>query len=710
MSDLRERLRTIERHEVPEYWRDAVSRTPRPLPPGPSPVRRGAVIVVALLLSAAAFGFAIRAFDTGSRRPAEPAATYDNGPIWVQEGGGEAGTRIYALDPATGALRPLWQDGRDPAFPEVPVRPEQVSWDYAFTPDGSRVAFTRSVDEGDGTCCSELFTMKSDGTNLTQLTHNRAYASFPSWSPDGTRLVFSRYDGDRYIAGCELTGTCPADLFVINADGSGEHRITDDSDDEATPTWSPDGSRIAFVRSGGDALGKTIETIRPDGTDARTVLPAGVEFRAWATWSPDGTELAYESAARNERFQLKAVDLETGTVRTIADTGRDTTWGRPTWSPDGTSIAYASSDGFDNQVWVVGSDGSDPHRVLETPRYGVVPLAWQPLPIQASPTPEETLAPPTAFNPTVRQTVQVAANANAILYAAGSLWVPAYEVPGGGGVDRSMLFRLDAHTGEIVDRIPIEATPATETGGGGVAYAHGSIWIAGGSHGGAIVQRVDPGTGTMTGVFPIPGVSGQSIAVDASGLWIGSYGPEAHISHVDPNDGHVLASFVVKGEQVRQMVSVSGVVIGQSLFWTENEGPCGHETVFDPSRDAITTARDIPQCGAYKEIPWHDELWMSGEAFVRIDPSTLQPVGESVAYPTFGPRSFIVVGPDDAIWYAAYPGGNGVRPDTVARFDPTTDSIQEYDVHVGAIAATATEDSIWMLSYDGSITRLALYG
>jgi streptogramin lyase len=89
---------------------------------------------------------------------------------------------------------------------------------------------------------------------------------------------------------------------------------------------------------------------------------------------------------------------------------------------------------------------------------------------------------------------------------------------------------------------------------------------------------------------------------------------------------------------------------------------------------------------------------------------TLDPTAERVRYPSYSPRSFALAGPDEAIWYAAYPGGNGVRPDTLARFDPTTGSIHEYDVHVGAIAATATEDSIWMLNYEGSITRLALQG
>jgi hypothetical protein len=674
-------------------------------------VRRGAVVVLALALSATALGIAVKAFTDERRRP-EPTASFGNGPIWVRQGGGEGGSRIYALDLSTGALRPLWQDGRDPGFPDIPIRPERVSWDYAFREDGSRVAFTRHVDEGEGSCCYELFTMNADGTGLRQLTHDNAFASFPSWSPDGSRIVYSRYDGSGYIAGCELTRGCPADLYVVDADGTDEHRITDDEQDQATPSWSPDGTRIAFVGANGDARNVTIETIATDGTDRKVVVPPGDELRVFTAWSPDGSTIAYEAATRDATFEVRAVDVATGAVRTVAETDRDTTGGRPVWSPDGTSIAYARRGDAGDEVWVVDVDGSDPRLALDAASPGVAPLAWQPVPVEASPSPEATLAPASKFDPTVRRTVEVVTNSNAgdILYAADSLWVSAFGVPGGGGVDHAMLFRLDPDTGEIVERIPLEGTPAMSTGGGGMTYGLGSIWITGGTRAGAIVQRVDPGTNTLTAVFPIPGAGGQGITVNGSGVWVGSYGAEARVSHVDPNDGHVIASFAVKGEQARRIISVSGVVVAQSLYWTENEGPCGHETVFDPSTDAIVTSRDIPRCGAYEEIPWRDELWTAGEAFVRLDPVTLDPTAERVRYPSYSPRSFALAGPDEAIWYAAYPGGNGVRPDTLARFDPTTGSIHEYDVHVGAIAATATEDSIWMLNYEGSITRLALQG
>jgi Tol biopolymer transport system component len=409
MSDPRERIRAIERTDPPEYWDDAVSRRPRRLSdPRNGRVARAAVAAVALVLSATAIGFAVRAFERGARAP-EPAATYVNGALWIHEGGAEGGTRIASVDVATGDVHQLWQNVANPAFPNIPVREWAVADDYAFSPDGSRVAFSRHVEEGPGSCCYELFTMNADGTDLVQRTHDLGYVSFPSWSPDGSRIVFARYDGSNFVPGCELTRQCPADLYVINAAGTDEHAITNDADDEATPAWSPDGSRIAYVRSSGGAWNASIETIAPDAGDRNVVVPPGNRLVLAPTWSPDGTELAFESAAPDGPIELDAVDVVSGTVRSLADTGRDTSGGRPVWSPDGTSVAFANRADGEDEVWIVGADGSNPHRVASAPRYGAVPLAWQPEPIDAAvpssshaTTPAETASEMTA--PTAPET------------------------------------------------------------------------------------------------------------------------------------------------------------------------------------------------------------------------------------------------------------------------------------------------------------------
>jgi hypothetical protein len=60
------------------------------------------------------------------------------------------------------------------------------------------------------------------------------------------------------------------------------------------------------------------------------------------------------------------------------------------------------------------------------------------------------------------------------------------------------------------------------------------------------------------------------------------------------------------------------------------------------------------------------------------------------------------------IWWSEYPGGNGERLDDLASLDPVAGNVQEYDVKTGGIAAAASSDAIWVLSYDGSVTRIDL--
>jgi hypothetical protein len=350
---------------------------------------------------------------------------------------------------------------------------------------------------------------------------------------------------------------------------------------------------------------------------------------------------------------------------------------------------------------------------------GLVVRAFQPLhdrPTATSTTSSHgtVLPPATAFDPRIAETFPVGPNGqtNSILYADGSLWVTAYGVDGGGGPDRSMLFRIDPATDSIVARIPIRGTPAMETGGGGIAYGDSAIWVTGSTSNSAILQRVDPATETLSDVIPIQGVGGGAVLADASGIWAGAYsnGDRTWVTHLDPNTLQVSATIEVKGQQVGGIVSDEGVFMAQSLYWSGNSGPCGHLSSIDESTNEVIASLDVPDCGSYRLIGWGDRVWAADTSFVPLDPRTAEPSGTSVDYPstTSAPRGFEVVGPDGAIWYAAYPGGNGEGPDILSRLDPSAGEIHEYAVHVTAIAAAVGPDSIWMLSYDGSITRLAL--
>jgi Tol biopolymer transport system component len=141
--------------------------------------------------------------------------------------------------------------------------PEGSETDVAWSPDGSRIAYTRSgctrgTNEG-GMC---IYVMNADGSNQTLVTGednypecpdnapgyaHRQHSMQPSWSPDGTRIAFAGYWNTCRDAGGG------GDLWVMNADGSGKYRLMDDTAIDRQPSWSPDGGTIAFVSDRVDA-------------------------------------------------------------------------------------------------------------------------------------------------------------------------------------------------------------------------------------------------------------------------------------------------------------------------------------------------------------------------------------------------------------------------------------------------------------------------
>jgi Tol biopolymer transport system component len=147
------------------------------------------------------------------------------------------------------------------------------------------------------------------------------------WSPDGTRIAFV---GAR-------SGI--ANIHVVNADGSGGRQVTHLGGWNEQPTWSSDGSHIAFANFDGVYVAKA------DGSGGAQLL---IPFGDWPAWSPDGSRIAYGAAGGG--IAVSKAD-GTGAVR-LTDDGLD--W-MPAWSSDGERIAFAR--GY-NDVYVMNADGS----------------------------------------------------------------------------------------------------------------------------------------------------------------------------------------------------------------------------------------------------------------------------------------------------------------------------------------------------------------
>jgi Tol biopolymer transport system component len=210
----------------------------------------------------------------------------------------------------------------------------QASW----SPDGAKIAFVGQRDLN-----MEIYVMDADGSNQTRLTHNRAYDGNPTWSPDGSKIAFSSgralYIGTEAdsgeIAAAELhylpyawhTPTFNNQLYVMDADGGNVQKLTDTPFFDEDPSWSPDGSKIAFVSNRDGNY--EIYVMRVDGSELRNItLHPGSDSNP--SWSPDGTKIAFVSD-RDGSEDIFIVSADGSNLRALVQTrGRDIS---PAWMP-----------------------------------------------------------------------------------------------------------------------------------------------------------------------------------------------------------------------------------------------------------------------------------------------------------------------------------------------------------------------------------------
>src|SRR6266542_3019965 len=121
----------------------------------------------------------------------EQSAFAANGEFWARVGGGDGPSFVYSVEPDGSRKALLFSDGRDPTSPPETVNLEAVGQDYAWSPDGSKVAFSGSSNPDQHAAYSAIFVMNADGSGLTQLTPDSEVDSGPAWSPDGTRIAYA---------------------------------------------------------------------------------------------------------------------------------------------------------------------------------------------------------------------------------------------------------------------------------------------------------------------------------------------------------------------------------------------------------------------------------------------------------------------------------------------------------------------------------------
>ncbi len=219
------------------------------------------------------------------------------------------------------------------------------SWP-AWNPDGTKIAFqsNRNLTPGGNASQLDIYVINADGTGETRLTTDTTNEAQPAWSPDGTKIAFvSDRDGNN-------------EVYLMNADGTGVTRLTTNLTADEQPAWSPDGTRIAFVS---DRTGNPeIFVMNADGTN-----PANVTNNAATdvgpAWSPDGTKIAFHSDRAGD-FAIFVMNADGSGVRQLTDPSVPDEL--PAWSPEGNRLAFDS----DGDLWVIQADGSGLTRVTHS--------------------------------------------------------------------------------------------------------------------------------------------------------------------------------------------------------------------------------------------------------------------------------------------------------------------------------------------------------
>ena len=185
---------------------------------------------------------------------------------------------------------------------------------------------------------------------------------FPSFSPDGERMVFTNGQ-----AAFSHNG-----LMEASADGSNRWLIHDDLQRNTTaPSWSPRGDWIAFGLGaafqgflGTGHVSSTIALIRPDGSDLKE-LTHGERNDGFPSWSPDGKRVVFRTADKAGKG-LRIADLETGAIKVLTE--GDHTDNFPDWSPKGDWICFTSNrEDKDYEIYLIRADGTGLKRLTHLP-------------------------------------------------------------------------------------------------------------------------------------------------------------------------------------------------------------------------------------------------------------------------------------------------------------------------------------------------------
>lgn len=201
---------------------------------------------------------------------------------------------------------------------------------FAWSPDGTKIAFD---------IYSNIYVMDVDGNNVIQLTFNDNYNSNPTWAPDSYQIA--------YRSCC-----WPESIYLTNIDGSNHTALLEDG---SYPSWSPDGTRMSFSPSWSPdgtiiafSIYGDIYVLELDGNNLMQITNA-IKIDYEIFWAPDSKRIAFTSS-EEKKYDVYVIDIDGSNLIRLTDEAIS----QPSWSPDGMKITFE----LDNEIYIINADGS----------------------------------------------------------------------------------------------------------------------------------------------------------------------------------------------------------------------------------------------------------------------------------------------------------------------------------------------------------------
>ena len=241
------------------------------------------------------------------------------------------------------------------------VGPGKPNAEAAFPGANGKIAFHSNRDGN-----FEIYTMNADGSRQTRLTDNLASDFRPTWSPDGSRIAFKR------------GGPIDSQVLVTQGDGGQETTVTDAFGIGGQISWSPDAEKIVYVDNDVD-----IWVVNLDGTEPVN-LTSSPAWEIGPNWSPDGSQIAFHTnlhepnpvgALQDWNWEVYMMNADgVGQVRLTNNVALDA---EADWSPDGSQIVFSTNRDGNFEIYLMNADGTDQTNLTNDPASDSLP-AWSP--------------------------------------------------------------------------------------------------------------------------------------------------------------------------------------------------------------------------------------------------------------------------------------------------------------------------------------------